>query len=205
MTENVVVDFSRVEEGLKLVARAQGLAVERERVNTASVRAATAVKVIGYCAAACALVIVSIGVAIWLARKERVAVIGQSSPPTRDLVNLLLGVSESRSATSAVPNKIMTKVVQFNSVRSKDFSIANPFLTELAAGHEYSTSNADQWDSAWCYAHFRRDGITYSLTLEKRLGTVNRPATASEAERRLLDLSDDDLALLRARCPWKSR
>src|SRR5512144_251603 len=116
MAEDVVVDFSRVEAGLKLVARAQGLAVEKERVRIASERAGTTVRIIGYGAAACALVIVSIGVAIWLARKERLVEIGQSSSPAQDLIGHLMVAGGHSPVTPTSPNKIMTKVVQFNSL-----------------------------------------------------------------------------------------
>ena len=206
MAEDVVVDFSRVETGLNLVARAQGLAVEKERARINGARAATAAKLITYAAGACALVFVSIGVAIWRRARSALLRLTAASPNPAKLDVPSTPSPPSQSPPREVPqNKVMTKVAQFNSIAAADLSFFIPYLSELVAGHEYSTSNADRWENAWCYAMFRRDGVTNRLTLEQRYGTSIVPAVASDAERRLLGLNGTDISSLRARCPWKPR
>jgi hypothetical protein len=204
MTERVV-DLSRVYQALDLVARARRLAVDRESAFIAKERAAYIVKIIGYGAAACALVIISIGVAIWLARQRHVVEIRQSAPPQREAIVQLPPAAPQSMAPAIPPNKIKTNVSQFNSIDSSDLKIPNRYLSELTAGHRYSNSNADRWASAWCYANFSRDGLTYRVTLEHREGSKAIPRAVSEAERRQLELSEADVSYLRGLCPWKQQ
>jgi hypothetical protein len=205
MAEDVVVDFSRVEASLDLVGRARGLAVEKERARINSVRAATAAKIIAYCAGACALVIVSIGIAIWLARKERIVGVRQPDSVPREFVDRVIAGNSSQPAVTGVQPKPMIKVVQFNSLSALDVSVSNRFFFDLTAGHEYSTSNADRWARAWCYAMFRRDGVSIRVALENREGSSVERTAPSDAERHQLELNDIDIARLRNRCPWQER
>jgi hypothetical protein len=202
MTERVV-DLSRVYEGLNLVARAQRLAVDRASASIAKERAESIVKVVGYSAAAFALIIVSVGVAIWLARQRPIVENRQATHPPQQTG--LQSPQPAPPTTAAVmpPHKVKTNVVQFNSIDNNDLKLSNRHLSELTAGHKFSTSSADRWDTAWCYAEFRRDGLAYTLRLENRVGITNIPRAATEAERRQLELSEADVAYLRARCPWK--
>jgi len=205
MNELVVVDFSRVSRGLKLVARAQELAVERENAAVAKDRTEAAVKIIAYSAAACALVIVSVGVAIWLARQRHVVEIRQPAPPQRETIAPLPPTAPQSTPPAIPPNKIKTNVSQFNSVERADLKFHNPYMSRLTAGHRFSTSNADAWEAAWCYADFHRDGLAYTLWLENRMGSTNIPTSTTDEVRRRLEITDEDVRFLRERCPWKPR
>ncbi len=205
MNERVVVDFSRVDAALNLVTRERRIAADRESASIAKERAEAITKIIKYSAAACALIIVSIGVAIWLAKQRHIIEIKQPAPPPKEAIASLPPAAQPPASAAVPANKIKTNVTQFNSIDRSDIKLPNRYLIELTAGHRYSSSNADRWDVAWCYANFWRDGLNYHVELETRRGSTFSPRVLSESERRQLELSEADVAFLRARCPWKSQ
>ncbi len=202
MKEQVVVDFSRVDAALKLVARERELIADRESAVVASVKAEATTRIIKYAAAACALVIVSVGVAIWLAKQRHVATVVRH-PPLLETGSL--PTTQSPTVEASAQNKIVTKITLFNSMSRDGLNFGNPYISGLTAGHEYRDSNAERWEFAWCYADFRKDGIEYTVRLANRNGAATAPRAATPNERQQLGLSEADVSLLRARCPWKEQ
>ena len=100
-------------------------------------------------------------------------------------------------------NKIMTDVSVFRTIARVDLGLPNSYLHNLTAGHRYPTSNASAWERAWCYADFRKNGLNYKVDIEERTPITRLPIPLSPNERQELGLSDNDIAYLRARCPWR--
>jgi hypothetical protein len=204
MEHDTVVDFSRVDTALRLVERERKLASDREHAAIAKVRAGATAKIIKYGAVACALIILSVGAAIWLAKAGHLIELKQTAFPQEVEQRLPARVAPPSEAT-VFANKIKTNVTQFNSIEARDLKFSNRFLVELTAGHAFASSNADRWESAWCYARFWREGLTYTVTLENRDHDRSAPRTATESERQRLELSETDVLSLRTLCPWKQR
>lgn len=193
MSRPAIVDFSQVEEALRLSSQEREVLTARERTkNTAHL--------FKYGAAGLALVIVSIGIAFWLGT--------QWERPQSKLVPA--PVSGPWSATVSPPasipvpeNRIMSNVTLFRSIGRSDLGLSNPYLMDLTAGHKYPDSNADRWEHAWCYAVFGKNDLRFQVDLEMRSGVGSVSMLVSQNERRELGLSDSDIAYLRARCPWR--
>ncbi len=198
MNEQVIVDFSRVDAALDLTHRGYEVAADRARVALEKERSEITTRMIKYGAAACALIIVSIGLAIWLARQRHVTHV-QASAPAIQFPSTAMPIS------AATPNKIRTKITLFNSIAKDDLAFRNVHFYRLTAGHEYSTSNADHWEFAWCYADFRKDGLEYTVTLANRTAKELFPRSASQSELRELALSQTDVSFLANRCPWREQ
>src|SRR5215813_2186872 len=108
MTQEVIVDFSRVEAAYDNIAQERRLAAERIRAAFAKERAAAAAKVTLCGAAALALIIVSIGVAIWLSKQRHVIEATRISPPVKEAI---VSPPSSVPLIPVVPaNKIKTDV-----------------------------------------------------------------------------------------------
>ena len=197
MNERVVVDFSRVDAALDHTNRVYGIAADRRSMAVAKVRSEIAAKMIKYGAAACALIIVSIGVAIWLARQQHVTRAEASSALTH--------LPYTGVPSNTAPARIMTKVVLFNSIEGEALRFANHNIVDLVAGHQYSNSNSERWEIAWCYASFRQSGVRYRVELASRTQGKLTPQPTSQEERRQLGLSEADVSSLRQRCPWREQ
>jgi hypothetical protein len=201
VTDLTTVDFSRVSAALNLATQSAELEADRARAVTAVERSKGTARIIAVSALATAAVIVSIGASIWLARQRHVIEAKQTA--TAPVITPSVPHPQPPTVPGVPANKIKTDITQFNSISARDLTLANPYLGSLTAGHKYSSSNADRWNHAWCYADFRRDGITYHVELEVRDGTTAVPKLVPEGARRPVELSERDVQFLRARCPWK--
>jgi hypothetical protein len=192
MSDRVIIDMSRVEEALKLSSHEREVVIERERAKNRS-------RLIKYSAMGCALVIVSIGLAFWLGRQWHNYV---SAP--KNIVTKLL---QSDQQSGKDPNKVVTNVVLFNSIGKVVMSpeFFNPYFVSIFAGHRYSTSNADTWEQAWCYADFEKERMKFKIDLAIYDKLDFFPVPATQRELRELALTDADVVFLRSRCPWRSR
>jgi hypothetical protein len=197
MNERVIVDFSRVDAALDHTSRVYEIAADRQSMTVARERSEIAAKMIKYGAAACAAIIVSIGVAIWLARQQHVTR-AEASPA-------LAHLPYTAVPSNAAPTRIMTKVVLFNSIEGGALRFTNLNIVDLVAGHQYSNSNSERWENAWCYASFRQSGVRYRVDLASRTQGKLTPQPASQEEMHLLGLSEADVSSLRQRCPWREQ
>ena len=195
----VNLDFTRVDAALKLATRERELAADREQLAIARGRAAIATNLITYSAAGAAVLIVSVGLAIWLATPK-------SGLPFNPIVTgANPGQPQAVPVQGVPPNKIVSNINLFNSIEARDLGLANPYFISISAGHRYENSNSDRWQTAWCYADFRRDGLDYTVRLTDRTWTTTIAKPASENERRQLLLTEKDMSYLRDRCPWRPK
>ncbi len=195
----VNLDFTRVDAALKLATRERELAADREQLAIARGRAAIATNLITYSAAGATVLIVSVGLAIWLATPK-------SGMPSNPIITGTNRVQPQAVPVQGVPpNKIVSNINLFNSIDARDLGLANPYIISLNAGHGYEDSNSDHWETAWCYADFRKDELDYRVTLayKTRAGNLDQPA--SENERRQLLLTEKDMSYLRGQCPWRPK
>jgi hypothetical protein len=205
MNEPVIVDFSRVDAALKLVERERRLGVDREEMRIAKERAEATAKLIAYGAAACALLIVSIGVAVWLSRPRPATIVEQKVLPPTITPPPPPPIVASATEPSGPQPKVVTSYTQFRSIRVGDLRFSNAYFSDLTAGHHYPDNNAARWDHAWCYAMFWKDGLQIKVNLATRNGAANVPDVVTVSERQQLVLTDGDISYLRANCPWKSQ
>ena len=191
MGERTIVDFSRVEAALVLATREQALASDRARSENIT-------RLIKYSALGIAVVVVSIGIAFWLAKPANIA---QSRPPlTTGSINWPPPVIESGPR-----NKIVTNLTLFNTLGRTGLSFFNPFFVNLTAGHRYNNSNAEAWEEAWCYADFQKDAMKLKVDLARRTSGGQISQIVTQKELRELGLSETDIVFLRGQCPWRDR
>ena len=199
--EEVVVDFSRVNAALRLVQREWGLASEREGAEVAKVRAEATTRVVKYGAVGIALVILSIGIAIWLSNQRHTTnTVHYRSPPA---VGEQLPPAPPPSPI--IQNKVVTSFSKFRSIHAGSLTgFTNLHFHDLTAGHHYRDSNAQRWEYAWCYAMFWKDGLDVKINLAQR-GATHKSASVSLQERRQFGLSEADVSFLQSRCPWQEQ
>jgi len=141
-------------------------------------------------------VIVSIGLAFWLGTQWH----NYKSAP----LNIVSGLLGQPTADPKGPqNKIVTNVNLFNSIGRTGIDFFNPYFVSLSAGHLYSSSNAEAWEQAWCYADFEKDQMKLKIDLARRTRTGLITDAVSQRELRELGLNEADISFLRGRCPWK--
>lgn len=191
MSLPVILDFSQVEEALKLSSREREILTARERTkNTA--------KLIKYAAVGIALIIASGGIALWLAKEAKI--VHLPAPPTAPSAPIQWPAPSPHSGPS---NKVVTNLTLFNAISKSDLGFSNPFFVSLNAGHKYNNSNADHWDTAWCYANFEKDLMKLKIDLATRSKTNTFTELVSQRELRELNLREADVTFLRSQCPWK--
>ena len=189
MGERTIVDFSRVEAALALATRERALAADRARSENIT-------RLIKYSALGIAIVVVSIGIAVWLAKSPILV------PPRPPLETGSINWPPP-STDNGPRNKIVTNLTLFNSLGPAGLSFFNPFFVGLTAGHRYNNSNAKSWEEAWCYADFQKDVVKVKIDLARRTRTSHLPQIVTQKELRELGLSETDVLYLRGQCPWR--